>query len=78
MCGVAQSWTRLNSDISEFNIDTNVFHLFVKIATVVRMPEERFMEGSGIFGCMEETDLMAGSNGASQSWEEKLWEDGNK
>ena len=78
LCGVAQSWTWLNSDISEFNIDTNVFHLFVKIATVVRMPEERFMEGSGIFGCMEETDLMAGSNGASQSWEEKLWEDGNK
>ena len=41
-------------------------YLFVKIATVVRMPEERLMEGSGIFGCMEEADLMAGSNGASQ------------
>ena len=53
-------------------------YLFVKIATVQRMPEERLMEGSGIFGCMEEADLMAGSNGASQSWEQNLWEDGNR
>lgn len=44
----------------------------------VRMPEEWFMKGSGIFGCMEETDPKAGSNGASQSWEENLWEDGNR
>lgn len=36
------------------------------------------MEGNGIFGCMEETDPMAGSNGASQSWEENSWEDGNR
>ena len=36
------------------------------------------MEGNWIFGCMEETDPMAGSNEASQSWEVNSWKDGNR
>lgn len=45
---------------------------------VVRMPEDSFMHNSGIWGRAEEAASTAGSNGASQSCEENMWEDGNR